>query len=103
MPLISVACLADSALRAPGPQPVPPYITQAALTTVVATHQLPAAINTLAMCVRPLLLSGWGTSDEPAPQVRGCGCVPHEGVCACLCANVRAFSRQLRWELERLT
>ncbi|KIY95870.1 hypothetical protein MNEG_12091 [Monoraphidium neglectum] len=69
MPLISVACLADSALRAPGPQPVPPYITQAALTTVVATHQLPAAINTLAICVRPLLLSGWGTSDEPAPQI----------------------------------
>ena len=42
---------------------------RAALATDVATHQLPAAINALALCARPLLLSGWGTPDEPAPRL----------------------------------
>jgi hypothetical protein len=54
------------------PEEVLPLVAErfrAALTTDVATHQLPAAVNTLAMCVRPLLLSGWGTPEEPAPQL----------------------------------
>ncbi len=56
------------------PEEVLPLVVdrfQNALTTDVATHQLPAAINTLAMCVRPMLLAGWGTPEETAPQVGG--------------------------------
>lgn len=71
--LQSACCKALCHLSYVWPEEVLPLVVdrfQSALSTDVATHQLPAAINTLAMCVRPMLLSGWGTPEEPAPQVR---------------------------------
>lgn len=70
--LQSACCKALCQLSYVWPEEVLPLVVdrfQAALTAVVATHQLPAAINTLAMCVRPMLLSGWGHPEETAPQV----------------------------------
>jgi hypothetical protein len=46
---------------------------QSALETTTAMHQLPTSITTLAMCVRPLLLSGWHTQEESTQQVRVAG------------------------------
>jgi hypothetical protein len=40
-----------------------------ALESSTATHQLSTSITTLAMCVRPMLLAGWGLPEEPCAQV----------------------------------
>ena len=40
--------------------------TQVALESVSATHQLNSAIHTLALCVRPLLLTGFAANPESA-------------------------------------
>jgi hypothetical protein len=42
-----------------------------ALESSTATHQLSTSITTLAMCVRPMLLAGWGLPEEPCAQVGG--------------------------------
>ncbi len=42
---------------------------EAALETATAMHQLPAAMSTLAMCTRPMLLAQWGTPDANTGQV----------------------------------
>lgn len=39
---------------------------QVALESVSATHQLNSAIHTLALCVRPLLLTGFAANPESA-------------------------------------
>lgn len=42
------------------------HFIQVALESVSATHQLNSAIHTLALCVRPLLLTGFAASPESA-------------------------------------
>ena len=41
-------------------------VVQVALESVSATHQLNSAIHTLALCVRPLLLTGFAANPESA-------------------------------------
>lgn len=41
-------------------------------TTCVHPPAQAAAIACLGRCIRPLLLSGWGTDEETGPQVGGC-------------------------------
>lgn len=41
-------------------------IVQVALESVSATHQLNSAVHTLALCIRPLLLTGFAASPESA-------------------------------------
>lgn len=52
---LSVICIAISNI-----------IVQVALESVSATHQLNSAIHTLALCVRPLLLTGFAANPESA-------------------------------------
>jgi hypothetical protein len=54
------------------PEEVLPLVVsrfQSALETATAMHQLPTAITTLAMCVRPMLLAGWHTTEEDTATV----------------------------------
>ena len=44
----------------------PVLLLQVALESVSATHQLVSAVHTLAICVRPLLLTGFALSPESA-------------------------------------
>lgn len=60
--LVSASCTALSHLAYLAPGLVLPLVVQrfqSALETAVATHQLATAVNTLALCVRPMLLTGW--------------------------------------------
>lgn len=71
MPLLRVVsptlphplCLVSRPCRCPLPLPHP-------------LPQLPTSITSLALCVRPLLLSGWHTAEETTPQVSS---QPHSG------------------------
>ncbi|KAF8058035.1 proteasome activator subunit 4 [Scenedesmus sp. PABB004] len=70
--LVSASCKALCHLSYVWPEGVLPLVLgrfQAALATTTAMHQLPTAITSLALCVRPLLLAGWQTADESTAQL----------------------------------
>jgi len=70
--LSSTAIGALSAMAHVEPGIVLPLVVgrfRAALEATTATHQLAAAIACLGRCIRPLLLSGWGTDEETGPQI----------------------------------
>ncbi|GIL93200.1 hypothetical protein Vretifemale_20642, partial [Volvox reticuliferus] len=72
---VSIKALSQLALVAP--DRVLPLVLErfrTAIATATATHQLVAATATLALCVRPMLLTGWtaggeGEERETAPQL----------------------------------
>ncbi|KAF6261252.1 hypothetical protein COO60DRAFT_1625449, partial [Scenedesmus sp. NREL 46B-D3] len=70
--LVSASCKALCHLSYVWPGAVLPLVLgrfQSALATATAMHQLPASISALALCVRPLLLAGWRTTEESTQQV----------------------------------
>lgn len=72
--LSDTACAALGQLAYTAPDTVLPLVMsrfRSALATATATHQLAAAISSLAYCVRPMLVSGWPGPDaeESGPQV----------------------------------
>ncbi|KAL3134782.1 hypothetical protein ABBQ32_007768 [Trebouxia sp. C0010 RCD-2024] len=67
--LAVAACSALSQMSFIAPDLVLPLVQtrfQVALESVSATHQLNSAVHTLALCVRPLLLTGYADSPESA-------------------------------------
>lgn len=70
--LSQAACKALCSLAYVRPQQVLPLVVnrfRLALASATAPHQLSAAVSTLAMCVRPMLLAGWSSPEEDTPQL----------------------------------
>eukprot|EP00798_Chlamydomonas_sp_ICE-L_P021953 gene21953-29001_t len=70
--LARASCRSLAKLAYISPSTVLPLVVRrfrSSLETSTATHQLANSISTMALCVRPILMSGWSPEEETAEQL----------------------------------